>query len=89
MSGGGNHGGTVGANLGTLLSTTVEDVHGNAVLVAGTTLTLTAAGSGASGIFANGPHATMSTTDSNGAATTTERTVPGSRNWCATRTSSS
>ena len=35
-SGGANQSGTVGTNLGTLLSTTVEDMHGNAVLVAGT-----------------------------------------------------
>ena len=70
-SGGANQSGTVGTNLGTLLSTTVEDMHGNAVLIAGTTVTFTAPGSGASGTFANGLHATTSTTDSNGVATAT------------------
>jgi hypothetical protein len=61
----------VGTAFATTLSATIEDSHGNPVLVPGTTVTFTAPGSGASGTFLNGLHSTSTTTNSLGVASAT------------------
>ncbi len=66
---------TVGAAFATSLSTTIEDSHGNPVLVGGTTVSFTAPGSGASGSFANGTDTTIATTNGGGVATATTFTA--------------
>ncbi len=69
--GGGGQSALVGTVFATPLSVTIEDSHGNPVLVSGTTVTFTAPAGGASGIFANGTDATVVTTDGNGVASAT------------------
>jgi len=65
----------VGTLFATVMSATIEDSHGNPVLVSGTTVTFTAPGSGASGSFANSTDTTTTTTNSSGVATATNFTA--------------
>jgi len=74
-TGGANQSGTVGTTLGSALSATIEDSHGNPVLTAGTSVTFTAPASGASGTFANSLSTTTATTNISGVATATAFTL--------------
>jgi hypothetical protein len=62
---------TVATGFPTTLSVTIEDSHGNPVLVGGTTVTFAAPASGASGTFANGTDTTGATTNTSGVAVST------------------
>ena len=73
-AGGGQNTG-VGTSFGTLLQATIEDSHGNPVLTAGTAVTFTAPGVGASGRFVNTTNTTTATTNSSGIATATAFTA--------------
>jgi len=66
---------TVGTAFSTLMSATIEDQFGNPVLAAGTTVTFTAPGSGASGTFVNGTNTTAAVTNGSGVATATTYTA--------------
>jgi hypothetical protein len=65
----------VGTAFATTLSATIEDSHGNPVLVPGTTVTFTAPGSGSSGTFVGGSNSYSTTTNSFGVATSTTFTA--------------
>ncbi len=71
VSAGGGQSATVGTTFATTLSATVEDAHGNPVLVPGTNVTFTAPASGASGTFANSTVTTVVATLSSGVASAT------------------
>ncbi len=75
VTAGGGQSTSVGTVFATSLSITIEDSHGNPVLVPGTSVTFTAPGSGASGTFANGTDTTIVTTGGNGVATATTFTA--------------
>jgi len=75
VTAGGGQSATVGATFVTTLSATIEDSHGNPVLVSGTTVTFAAPASGASGTFANGTDTTSATTNGGGVATATAFTA--------------
>ena len=59
----------MGAGYTIPLSATIEDVDGNPVLAAGTSVTFTAPATGASGTFVNGTDTTNALTNANGVAT--------------------
>ncbi len=60
---------TVGGSFGTSFQATIEDSHGNPVLIPGTPVTFTAPVGGASGTFANNMTSMTATTNSSGVAT--------------------
>jgi hypothetical protein len=75
VTSGNGQSGVLGTALSNPLVATVEDVYGNAVLVAGTSVTFTAPSSGASGAFANSTATTTVLTNASGVATATAFTV--------------
>ncbi len=72
---GGGQNTLVGTVFTSPLSATIEDSHGNPVLVSGTTVTFTAPLSGASGTFVNGTDTTAATTNGSGVAISTTFTA--------------
>jgi hypothetical protein len=77
---GNNQSAAIGTAFATTLAATVEDSHGNPVLVANTTVTFTAPATGVSGTFVNGTNTTFANTNTSGiviATTFTANTAAG------------
>ncbi len=87
VNGGSGQTASVGTTFATALSATIEDTHGNPVLVPGTVVTFTAPASGPTGTFANGSDTTAVTTNGFGVATATAFTATTAGSYAVTATS--